>query len=313
MAMSALQGIESLKPKKKKLVKPAPAIVADPLEKVASDTAQQRPVRTPRTTTVEVQKRVSTLISGEMISDDGKLGKSIETQSRRQDVTAWMLNGHTYEGELCDVTMLAEKLNVPKRTIDTDIIKIKERMAEFYTKDDDTRDIAALAHMLLEMKFRDRGQAILLYNRVLADLARADEESAKRKKENRFSKLDGFGELSGRDRAAMYSTALAAIDLANRTTNGMESLLKLTGGAQKLQLIIKAKNVQLNKGNGTMNFEPLTIQAMINDMMGSVLPSNRGQNSNIALPAGLQLDSEDERILAIPRQEKGAKKTDAKS
>lgn len=312
MGMTALQGVIKLGQAKKKTGRkplPVPKPVQAEVHEAPDDESEAKPkiIRIPRVASVKTQKRVDILTSGESLSDNGKLGKSIETQARRQEVTAWMLNGHTHEGELCDVATLAIKLHVPKVIIDRDIKAIKERMAEFYTKDDDTRDIAALAHMLLEMKFRDRGQALALYNRVLEDLAVADAEVERRKIENRFSKQDGFGAISGRDRAAMYSTALAAIDLANRTTNGMESLLKLTGGAQKLQLIIKAKNVQLNKGNGTFNMEPTTIQSMIANMMGNVLPSNRGQDKSLPLPGFLEFTDEDKQIMSIA-QEKPSKK-----
>lgn len=319
MGMTALQGVIKLGQAKKKtgpkpvITKPVRAEVHEAPDNQSD--AKPKIIRIPRVASVKTQKRVDILTSGESLSDNGKLGKSIETQARRQEVTAWMLNGHTHEGELCDVATLAIKLHVPKVIIDRDIKAIKERMAEFYTKDDDTRDIAALAHMLLEMKFRDRGQALALYNRVLEDLAVADAEVEKRKRENRFSKQDGFGAISGRDRAAMYSTALAAIDLANRTTNGMESLLKLTGGAQKLQLIIKAKNVQLNRNNGTFNMEPTTIQSMIANMMGNVLPSNRGQDKSLPLPGFLELDDEDKQIMAISedKPKKKGKVIDAQS
>lgn len=320
MGMTALQGVIKLGQAKKKTGRkpiPAPKPVQAEVHEAPDDESEARPkiIRIPRVASVKTQKRVDILTNGESLSDNGKLGKSIETQARRQEVTAWMLNGHTHEGELCDVATLAIKLHVPKVIIDRDIKAIKERMAEFYTKDDDTRDIAALAHMLLEMKFRDRGQALALYNRVLEDLAVADAEVQRRKDENRFSKQDGFGAISGRDRAAMYSTALAAIDLANRTTNGMESLLKLTGGAQKLQLIIKAKNVQLNRNNGTFNMEPTTIQSMIANMMGNVLPSNRGQDKSLPLPSFLEFTDEDKQIMAIAedKPKKKGKVIDAQS
>jgi hypothetical protein len=83
----------------------------------------------------------------------------------------------------------------------------------------------------------------------------------------------------------------------------MESLLKLTGGAQKLQFIIKAKNLQINKGDG-LQLDAPTIQGMINDLMGGVLPSNRSQNAQLTLPRALELDEEDKRIMMIAEADK---------
>lgn len=295
MAMKALAGIESLR--KKKRVDPPQPKVEMPYTEIDEEEPAPVVVRVPRTTTSAIQKTVDKMSDGSALIDNDNLGESIEIQARRADVMAWMLNGHTYQGELLTEKQLSDKLGVASGTVARDIDEIKQKMAKFYTEDDDTKEIAALAHMLMEMKFQDRGRALNLYNDILKDMKAADEHAAKREAKNQFSKLDGFGRIAGKDRAAMYSAALAAIDLSNRTTNGMESLLKITGGAQKLQLIIKAKN--LNVTNNKIGLDSVSVQTMIEKLMGAVLPSNRAQNPQLKLPPMLDLTLDDENILSI--------------
>lgn len=309
MGMKALAGVESLK-KKKKPVKVVQQPLAEKHEQPEEqEEAQPVVVRVPRTTPSNLQKTVDKVAAGAGISDDGQLGKAVTTQLRRQQVMTWMLDGHMLDGELMSKDQLATKLGVPLMHVNQDIKTIKENMAKFYTEDDDTKEIAALAHMLLEMKFQDRGRALKLYNQVLADIRQADLDAERRHKTNPFAK--GDGKLTGRDRAAMYSTALAAIDLSNRTTNGMQDLLKLTGGAKKLQLIIKAKEIHLNQQNNLTATSSRSIQNMIADMMGNVLPSARNNNKELAVPNFLQLTEEDASIIEIG-EEGHTKKSKAK-
>jgi hypothetical protein len=286
----ALEGLENLGKVKKPKAKP------QHVEEVVEDVElpEQVVVRVPRTTPAVKAGQVAefsdaaTLLHKHGLATNGKE----ETEWRREQVLAWMLNGHLHNGDLCTVNDLAISLDTPVLTIQRDVSFLKEKMAEFHTTED-LKDVPAMAHMIMEMKFQDRGRALALYNIIMGDIKAADEMEVKSRQEGRMPQKGGA--LTGRDRAAMYAAALSALDLSNKSTNGMESLFKITGGAQRLQQIIKAKNVIINQAGGTVNVAQL--QDMAANVLGGMLPSVRKHNPELALPTTLELDATDEKIL----------------
>lgn len=296
MANRALDGVETLrrvgKVKKKVFkAKPDPIIVEDDFE----DTAE-RPVRVPRTTPAARMNALERVAGNDTLLQKDVLGKQEHTEARREIVLAWMLNGHLHDGQLMTPTELAISLEMPLKTIEMDISTLKEKMADFHTTED-IKDVPALAHMLMEMKFQDRGRALALYNIIMGDIRQSDAVSAVMTKV--VSPNSKTGALTGRDRAAMYSAALSALDLSNKATNGMDSLFKMTGGAQRLQTIIKAKNVQINAGNG---FTLAQLQEFVTTEMGGVLPSTRKLKGALPMPKILDLTPEDKKLMEMGNQ-----------
>jgi hypothetical protein len=290
MSYKALEGLESQlgtkpKPKVKPIVKPKPEPVAYTQENV---------VRVPRTTPAPKIQRVNAFAEAETLLERDGLGKQQHTEERREKVLEWMLNGHLFAGELMTVNELSESLGEFPKTIQGDVAAIKEQMGEFHTTED-LKDVPALAHMLMEMKFQDRGRALALYNIIMGDIRTADINEAKKASDGKPSK---FGGLTGRDRASMYSAALQALDLSNKATNGMESLFKITGGAQRLQAIIRAKNLTINNNNTTL-YTMGQLQELAADALAGVLPSIRRGRPELPMPKTLELDADDIQVLKL--------------
>lgn len=319
MANPALEGIERLKPKPKKKVAQQKKVTKEPI-KVQAPVALEEPsledllkqtvvVRTPRTTPTSATKKVDDFLEGAAMMDTKKnpLGVSLVTQERREWVMGWMMNGHQHGGRLMTERQLAIALDTDEMTIKADISALKDRMGQFFVDQDNT-EIPALAYVLMEMKFQDRGRALSIYNEIKSDIEEADEYAAEiqrkvKNKELPFTALKGAYRLTGRDRAAMYSSALQALDLSNKATNGMDNLFKMAGGATKLQAILKAKNVQINNYNGaSMNLQQL--QEFASKELGVVIPSTRMLTGG-ETPATLDLTLEDKEVLAIGEREVG--------
>lgn len=303
MGFNALDGIENLGKKRVPPKRPEAKQVVLPPEPEPT-IGEPVIVRVPRTTPAAKQKAVNRVESAEANSGamvaTGRLGVQQETQLRRQDVLSWMLNGHLHAGELMSIQQLAESLNAPLKTVERDVASLKEKMANYHIEAD-SKDVPALAYMLMEMKFQDRGRALALYNIIIQDIQEADDNILE--VEDKRGNTKKLGALTGRDRAAMYNAALQAMDLANKATNGMDSLFKMTGGAQKLQNIIKAKQVILQQG-GQMIVQQTTLQEFAAKELAGVLPSVRKHNDQLALPPGLTITAEDEKIMEIAEKER---------
>jgi hypothetical protein len=237
------------------------------------------------------------------------LGLSLETQERREWVLGWMLNGHQHAGRLMTERQLAVALDTTEMTIKVDIAALKEKMGDFFVDQNNT-EIPALAYILMEMKFQDRGRALTIYNEIIEDIDKADQEAQAIVDKVLAGKISAMAlksahRLTGRDRAAMYSSALQALDLSNKATNGMDNLFKMAGGATKLQAILRAKSVQINNYNGaTMNIQQL--QEFASKELGVVIPSTRLLTGGDA-PKTLELTLEDQEVLAIGEREVGRK------
>lgn len=296
MSDKALAGLEALANlgKSKLTPKPAPVrhVAPEPEPEDIDDT--ERIVRVPRTTPASKSNQTQKLVDGDTLIAKNGFGKSEETELRREKILAWMLNGHLHDGQLMTVSELAEALAAPTKTVQNDVATLKEQMGEYHTTED-LKDVPALAHMLMEMKFQDRGRALALYNIIMGDINKADAFEAAQRETPQARKATG---LTGRDRAAMYSAALAALDLSNKATNGMESLFKITGGAQRLAAIIKARNITVNNFNGPV-FTNAQLQEVVANEMGAVLPSTRKVQPMLEAPTAITLDAADHAILAI--------------
>lgn len=315
MPVKALEGIESLAPKKKKVVqpkvavktKPAPPPLTVPDEEPSLEDLLNIPVRTPRTTPTFLEKKKDSLLEGAALMDTKKtpLGKSADTQERREWVLGWMLNGHQHAGRLMTERQLAVALDSDELTIKHDMHALKDKMGEFFVDQDNT-EIPALAYILMEMKFQDRGRALTIYNQIVEDIQEADEHAKfimAEVKANRMSvmALKSANKLTGRDRAAMYSSALQALDLSNKATNGMDNLFKMAGGAAKLQNILKARNVQINNYNGP-GMSRQEMYDFASKELGAVIPSTRQLTGGNA-PKVLDLTLEDQEVMAIGERE----------
>lgn len=250
-------------------------------------------VRVPRTVPARVRDDVDDFLNETTLVGQRKLGIQEQTDERRTQVLGWMLDGHTFGGQMISVNSLSEQLKVPLKTVENDIASLKQKMSDFHTSQD-VNDVPALAHMLMEMKFQDRGRALVLYNIIMADIREADELLAKLKLSGKPIPKGSTASLTGRDRAAMYSAALTALDLSNKATNGMDALFKLTGGAQRLQQIIKVKNLQVTH-NHSVPFAELQKLAAVE--MGAILPSTRKVNKALVAPPTLELTEEDLMII----------------
>jgi len=307
MTLAALAGLDRLgkKAKKTEAIK-KPSREAQELPKLKVKMPEQpifndnkmddgtQIIRTPRTTPARMNHAVNTMQTGLAMTDP--LGAKRETQERREEVVQWMLNGHTHDCKLMSVTELAATLNVPMETIEKDLVSIKGTFEKFYTENN-VRDVTALAYMLMEMKLQDRGRALSLYNIIRGDIDTADENTV----EFKGKKL---GALTGRDRAAMYSAMLSSLDLANRATNGIDNLIKMSGGFQKLQQVIHAKSVQINNGNGVMASTD-QLQEFAASTLSCVLPSARKVKNIRDIPAVIELTDEDREIMSIGEKERG--------
>ena len=312
MALSALQGIERLNKKKKTTEKPkqspreseTPRLkTSTPTQPIFNDNRDDlgdQIIRTPRTTQRKMEYAVDKMSNG--LAMTNPLGVKRETQERRELVVEWMLNGHTHEGQLLSVTALAETLHVPMETVEKDLVSIKGTFEEFYTANN-TRDVTALAYMLMEMKLQDRGRALSLYNIIKGDITTAD-DNAVEFIDPKTHKTKKLGALTGRDRAAMYSAMLTSLDLANRATNGIDNLIKLSGGFQKIQQTINAKNVQINNGNGQMATMD-QLQDFAAETLSCVLPSTRKIKNIKNVPQVIELTDEDREIMDIGHKERG--------
>lgn len=315
MGLKALEGLERHKKKlhkpekskqprdfdtpelKVKTPKPAPQATFPDNE----DEVGHQIVRTPRLVPKAMVNKVEAKSTGLAMTDP--LGSKRETQERREQVVQWMLNGHTHEDRLMSITELAESLGAPMETIEKDLVAVKGAFEKFY-QESNVKDITALAFMLMEMKFQDRGRALSLYNLIQGDIQAADDNEAEFR-DPKTGKMKKFGALTGRDRAAMYSSALAALDLANKATNGIDNLIKLSGGFQKLQQVIHAKTVNVNNGSGNMAVSMADLQDFAATTLGTVLPSARKLKKVEDVPASIQLTDEDEEILRIGELERG--------
>lgn len=312
MGLSALKGLEGLRKKPKKPEKPKQSTQETPQLRVkathipesafhdnkADDGTQI--VRQPRVTPQKMKHAVNTVSTGLAMTDP--LGSKRETQERREQVVQWMLNGHTHEGKLCSVTELAATLQVPMETVEKDLVAIKGTFEKFY-QENNVRDVTALAYMLMEMKLQDRGRALTLYNLIHEDIM-AQDDNAFEFKDPKTGKMKKLGALTGRDRASMYGAMLSSLDLANRATNGIDNLIKLSGGFQKLQQVIHAKTVQINQGNGTQ-VAMSDLQEFARETLSVVLPSNRKIKNIRDTPAIIDLTDEDREIMAIGERERG--------
>ena len=307
---NALDGIASLNrsrkgiPVKKKVVeKPIAAKPVQEDEPSLEEMFKQKIVRTPRTTPASQQKRVDKLVGGAAIMDTkvGTMAKNQVTQERREWVLSWMLNGHQHGGRLMTERQLAIALDCDEMLIKADIAALKGKMSEFFVDENNT-EIAALAYILMEMKFQDRGRALTIYNTIVGDIESEDERARDiadkvKKRELPMEALKYQHRLTGRDRAAMYGSALQALDLSNKATNGIDSLFKMAGGAQKLQNLLKARNVQVNIHNGN-SYNLQSLQEFASKAMGAVIPSDRyltGQST----PTTLELTPEEKKVMEI--------------
>ena len=315
MALSALRGLDKLgkKPKKPEKGKQQAVPAQEPPklktkgtripEQVFHDNKADdgsQIVRSPRVTPQKMSTAVNSMSTGLAMTDP--LGVKRETQERREQVIQWMLNGHTHDGQLMSITELSATLNVPMETVEKDLVAIKGTFEKFYTENN-VRDVTALAYMLMEMKLQDRGRALALYNIIRGDIQAADDNSLEFK-DPKTGKIKKLGALTGRDRSSMYGAMLSSLDLANRATNGIDNLIKLSGGFQKLQQVIHAKNVQINQGNGVqvgMN----ELQEFARETLGVVLPSARKARNITEVPATIELTDEDREIMAIGEKARG--------
>lgn len=298
MSNRALEGLEialGVKPKKAP-PKPKPKVVP-PAPVVEAVYVPDNVVRVPRTTPANKTNKVAAYSDANTLLEKKGFAKTEETEARREIVLAWMLNGHLHDGQLTTVTELATALAVPTKTVQNDVATIKEKMGDFHTTED-LKDVPALAHMLMEMKFQDRGRALALYNIIMGDIDAADKFAAASMDKPQARKAEG---LTGRDRASMYSAALQALDLSNKATNGMESLFKITGGAKRLEAIIKAKGITINNNNIVM-YTSAQLQEVAADALGGVLPSVRKINKQLEAPKVIELDAADLKVMDMGNQ-----------
>lgn len=292
MSNRALDGLEALGRPKKPVQKPKPKAA---VPQATAFTYPDNVTRVPRTTPAAKSGQVAAFSEADTLLDKRGFAKTEETEARREKVLAWMLNGHLHEGQLMTALELANALSTPGKTIQNDVSTLKERMGEFHTTED-LKDVPALAHMLMEMKFQDRGRALALYNIIMGDIKAADKQLEAYVVEHGVAPKSGG--LTGRDRAAMYSSALQALDLSNKATNGMESLFKITGGAQRLAAIIKAKSITVNNNNITV-YTMNQLQEFASTLLGPVLPSVRKVNAQLSAPKTLELNAEDIKIMEM--------------
>ena len=266
-------------------------------------------VRTPRLAVDPKVKKSADILkeaTAPLITAPNGFAVKRETQTRREIIIGWMLNGHMYNGELMSTTELAQQLSVPMETLERDLSTIKTQFSDFYTDPNRTdKELPAYAYMLLEMKMQDRGRALSLYNAIADDI-----KALKGEDENENVGKVKRALLSGRDLAAMRSAQLSALDVANKATSGLNELFKLLGGPEKVVNLIKAKTVMLAQGNnntmGNMSMDVL--QDTIGSMpeFRSVLPSTRTRDK-LPLPAFLDVTDEDKEILEIGAKARGGK------
>lgn len=302
-SFKSLEGLERLAPKKKPVAKKV--VVAEPTQPEVDYstlfTGEPVIVRTPRVVpaarSAAVQKIKDSEHGTRMIAT-GRLGVAAETQARRQSVLEWMLNGHLYDGELRSVQELASILDVHPKVVESDIAKLKSKMADYHVEGDE-RDIPALAYMLMEMKFQDRGRALQLHNIIIGDIQEADAAAnAPKEPDKPGVKPKKEYALTGRDRAAMYNAALQALDLSSKACNGMDQLFKLTGGAKKLADIIKARQLIINNNN-TLVVNSNTLQQFVGQEFAGILPSTRKAQPQLEAPASLTLDADELAVMEI--------------
>lgn len=263
---------------------------------------QRQIVRAPRTTPAKaakkIQKKKDDAARG-IIFGPGALGEKRETQQRRELIVNWLLDGHTYEGETVSQSELAKILNVPKETVEYDIAAIKERMSTFY-EDKHNKEMPIMAYMLMEMKMQDRGRALNLHNLIMDDIDKADENVMKFK-DPETGKVKTVGSLGGRDRAAMYSAAITALDLAHKATNGLDNIFKMVGGPARIMAIIQAKALKATGGTGghSMNTIGELQEAMASlPEFQALLPSTR-KIRRLAPPTFIDVTPEDQEIMNI--------------
>lgn len=271
-------------------------------------------VRTPRLVVdPKIKKRAEEMKASSILTPATTLGAKKHTQERRELIIAWLLNGHMYDGRLMAASELAMALAVPMETLERDLSTIKQQFSDLYTDPDTTdKELPAYAYMLLEMKMQDRGRALTLYNEIAEDIVSMKTASeicddAMGKGRNR----KGIA-ISGRDLAAMRNAQLTALDVASKATSGLDSLFKMLGGPEKVQMIIKSKAVQVNNASngGTVvgGFSLETLQDTIGQMpeFRSVLPSTRARDKS-ETPAFIDITPDDEEILEIGRGARGGK------
>lgn len=261
----------------------------------------------------KVKKRADEMAASSLLTPVSGLGAKKHTQERRELIIAWLLNGHMYDGRLMAATELADALNVPMETMERDLSTIKQQFSDLYTDPATTdKELPAYAYMLLEMKMQDRGRALTLYNEIAEDIKamKMGSEICNDAIRDNGPRKKGVV-ISGRDLAAMRNAQLTALDVASKATSGLDSLFKMLGGPEKVQMIIKAKAVQLNNGNGDNKmgaFSIETLQDTIGNMaeFRSVLPSTRSRDKT-EMPSFLDVTPEDEEILEIGRTARGGK------
>lgn len=310
----ALEGLDDMldsKPKKKKqkVVEPEPKKkpkrVEEPEVRFPGNTVpgtNRQIERSPRTVPMKSAKKIAKTkddATRGIIFGPGALGGKRETQQRREQIVNWLLDGHTFEGESCTVTELAAALKVPKETVESDIAKIKEQMSGFY-EDKHNKEMPILAYMLLEMKMQDRGRALTIHNLIMSDIEKAD-ENVMTFVDPETHKKKTIGSLNGRDRAAMYSSALQALDLAAKSTNGLDNLFKIMGGPERIKQILQAKAIQ---GKGGKNGHSFNTMGDLQEAMQSLpefqqlLPSTR-KLKMLNPPSFITITPEDKEVMAV--------------
>lgn len=309
----ALEGLDDfLGTPKKKPKKPEPPpkkkakpVVAEPEVRFPNNEvpgSNRQIVRAPRTVPAKaakkIQKKKDEAARG-IIFGPGALGEKRETQQRRELIVNWLLDGHTYEGETLSQTELAKVLNVPKETLEYDIAAIKERMSTFY-EDKHNKEMPIMAYMLMEMKMQDRGRALNIHNLIMDDIDKAD-ANVMTFKDPETGRSKTIGSLTGRDRAAMYSAALQAMDLAQKATNGLDNIFKMVGGPQRILAIIQAKALKATGGTGghSMNTIGELQEAMASlPEFQALLPSTR-KIKHLNPPTFITVTPEDQEIMNI--------------
>jgi hypothetical protein len=321
----ALDGLDALlggKPEKKrgpapgpKKDKPSRALppYEEPEERFPGNKSpgtQKQIVRSPRVIpeTYQAKKynKTKNNAAAGIIFGPGALGEKKKTQQRRETVINWLLDGHSYEGENMSVTELATALNVPIETIETDLNRIKTQMALYY-EDQHNKEMPILAYMLMEMKMQDRGRALAIHNQIMSDI---DSETT----ENKIVEINGTGfkraGMSGRDKAAMYSAAINALDLAHKATNGLDNIFKLVGGPERVRAILQARAIQQGAGDGKQIGSMSDVQGMLMTLpeFQSVLPSQR-KAGGLKTPGFLTMTAEDKEVMDIGEREYAKKAT----
>ncbi len=261
-------------------------------------------VRSPRMLPAKAAKKVNEVKDGAargIVFGPGALGDKKTTQIRRETIINWLLDGHTLEGETLTLTELAQVLGVPKETVEYDLAKIKDQMAAMY-EDKHNKEMPIMAYMLMEMKMQDRGRALTIHNLIMDDIEQADANSVTIIDPDTLKKKR-LNNLTGRDRAAMYSSALQALDLAQKATNGLDNIFKVIGGPDRIKAILQSKALQ---GTGKGGHKMATIgdvQEALSQLpeFRSILPSSR-KLSKLPQPGFIDVTPEEQELMKVGQQ-----------